>query len=355
VLILAIVVRRRSFMLVTLQAAAFVLAGLGGLGVRAAVAAPADDRAARVARLEAQRGKLDEERRALEKQLSGKTQEVAALKKQRASWSRDQKLDKRLREAKDLAGALDRKAAQIRGVDAQLKGERAALVKDIDAELAAAPAAARQAQLARWRADTQRKLGGPRRVEVADEDMSPLDDPEDLEEKAGTLADSEKRLRTEEQRLERRVAYYHKQAKLQRAKQREKEQDVFDDEPRRGGGGSTTARGPGASAQDEQGGVSSPATSGDSGGLDAPPPADPGAGAGGGESDLGDDPAVVYADVVDPATLAELERAERSGDPENKAKAADRALKDVRARADRLRAKRLEMEKRARKLREQGD
>ena len=73
------------------------------------------------------------------------------------------------------------------------------------------------------------------------------------------------------------------------------------------------------------------------------------------ESELGEDASAVYADVVDPGTLVELQRAERSGDPENKAKAAERALRDVRTRADRLRAKRLEMEKRARQLREQGN
>jgi len=328
-----------------------------GLPLARAEAAPADDRAARTTRLEAQRGKLDEDRRVLEKQLGAKTQEVAALKKQRASWSRDQKLDVRLREAKDLAGALDRKAEQIRAIDAQLKSERGALIAAASAELAGqpAPTATRAQQLERWRSEAQRKLGGPRHIEVADEDMSPLDDPEDLEEKAGTLADSEQRLRGEEQRLEHRVAYYRRQAKLQRAKQREKEQDLFDDEPRRGGTGSAGRQLSGDSGADQ--GPLHPATDGQ---PPAPPPspggAGPGTSGGGGENlDVAEDPSTVYADVVDPGTLAELQRAERSGDPDNKAKAADRALRDVRARADRLRNKRLEMEKRARQLREQGD
>jgi hypothetical protein len=350
-------VRRRSFLLVTLQVLAVWL-GLG-LGASAAWAAPADERVKRVASLETQRARLDDERRGLEKQLGGKTAEVAGLKKQRASWTRDQKLDVRLREAKDLAGALDRKAEQIRSVDAQLKRERAQLVRDIDGELAGSPAPTpdRQAQLTRWRAEQQRKLAGPRRVEVADEDMSPLDDPEDLLEKAGTLADSEQRLRAEEERLAHRAAFYRKQGKLQRARQRDAEQDLFDDAPRRGGSAS--------------GSRGSPATSGDDGAHDpaplppsqpgqggAPPPDEGSGGTGGpdfgGGGDLGEDAAQVYADVVDPTTLVELQRAERSGDPDDKARAADRALRDVKSRADRLRSKRLEMEKRARALREQG-
>jgi hypothetical protein len=64
---------------------------------------------------------------------------------------------------------------------------------------------------------------------------------------------------------------------------------------------------------------------------------------------------IVYADVVDPGTLAELQRAERSGDPESKARAAARARADLKARADRLRAKRLQMEQRAKQLRERGE
>ena len=346
--------RRRSLLLL-------LVVGLLGLP-RPAWAAPADERAAHVARLEGQRGKLDEERRALEQRLGAKTQEVVALKKQRASWSRDQKLGVRLREAQDLAAALDRKAEQIRGVDAQLRSERGALVNAANAELAGTPGAARAQQLTRWRNDAQRQLGGPRRVEVADEDMSPLDDPEDLDEKAGTLADSEQRLRGEEARLERRASYYHKQAKLQRAKQREKEQDLFDDEPRRGGssGGANRHGGGDILANDPSSGAVSPPVAQPGTGTQTPPPPPgntppPPATGGLTEGEAAEDASSVYADVVDPGTLVELERAERSGDPDNKATAAERALRDVRARADRLRAKRLEMEKRARLLREQGN
>jgi hypothetical protein len=334
--------RRRTVLL----ALALVVVTMGG--ARLARAAEPDDHAARLAQLSTQRDKLDGERRALEGQLAQKTHEIADLKKQRASWGRDQKLDKRLREAKDLASQLDRKADQIRTLDGTIRGERQALVKSADAELAQSPAPARRATLERWRADAQRGLAPPKRLKVADEDISPLDDPEDLDEKAATLSDSESDLRAEEERLSRRAAYYRKQARLQRAKQRAGEHDVFDEQPRRGsGGGHTEALG---SAKD---------------GAGSPPPSSPPASPTGGgftgaedqaaqpsDGELGGDPSVVYADVVDPDTLAAMEKAERSGDPDAKAAAAERAEKDVHDRAERLKKKRLEMQKRAAELRQ---
>jgi hypothetical protein len=63
------------------------------------------------------------------------------------------------------------------------------------------------------------------------------------------------------------------------------------------------------------------------------------------------DPTVVLADVVGSTTLAELQRAEVSGDPEARARAAERAQKDLAARLARVHERRLEMERRARELR----
>jgi hypothetical protein len=334
--------------------------GLARLSARPAGAAEADDRAARVQKLDADRSRLDEERRGLERELDAKTKDIAALKKQRASWSRDQKLDKRLREAKDIAGKLEQKAAQITALDKALRAERQALVNAVDRELGRTPPPppARRTQLGAWRKDASGKLGGGRRLKVADENISPYDDPEDLDEKAATLEESEADLRAEEQRLGRRVAYYRKQVKLERAKARASEGDVFDDAPRRGGTSGGRGGGDGAAQ-----GIDDKAPSGGNGGAPNPaPPAGPASGfEGSGDSrdpvgpsaepDLGGDPAVIYADVVDPDTALALERAEKSGDPEAKAKAAEQAQQAVRARADRLRQKRLEMQKRAQELR----
>lgn len=319
------------------------LAGLAGR----ADAAPADDRAVQVERLSSQRTRLDGERRALEQQLAAKTAEIAELKRQRASWSRDRKLAERLREAKDLASRLDAKAAELRALDGRLGQARRELRGEALRELGQAPAPARRAQLEKWRqaADAGR---GARRVEIADPDMDPLDDPEDLDEKAGTLAESEARLRAEATRLDRRAAGYRRQARLAAAHARDGE-DVFDDAPRRPGGSAAAA-----GDRDENGGAFGGSGGEPTTGSEAPPADDQGVG-GLGEVRGDENPAAVYADVVDAQTVTELDRAERSGDPERRAVAAERGVRDLKARADQLRAKRLAMQRRAAVLRAGGE
>jgi cell division protein FtsB len=310
---------------------------LGALGVPAAgLAAPADDRAADVDRLGKQRARLDAERRDLERQLTVKTAEITELKKQRTSWNRDRKLAERLREAKDLSSRLEAKAAELRALDGRVGVARKALRGEVERELAAGAPGQRRAQLLLWRRATDG--GEARRIEIVEPEMDPLDDPEDLDEKAGTLAESEARLRLEAGRLDRRAQRYRRQAKLAAAHRRAG-QDVFVEEPHRGQSGGN----PGAGAT----GDPEPAD-----GLNAPPRDD---GAPTGPADEvdrgGDDLVNTYADVVDPTTLDELDRAQRSGDPEKKAVAAERALRDLKARAERLKARRAAMERRAADLR----
>lgn len=333
----------RSFLLILVIGALVAFVAFQSI----ASAAEVDDRAARIAKLTDRRVKLDTGRRDLETKFQAKTKEIEKLKGQRSSWNRDDKLKKRLGEARDMSAALDRVAADARAVDAQLRVERAALVSAADKELAATPppAEARRAKLTRARAEAAAKLGG-KKVRVADEDVDPLDDPEDLDDKARALAQSETQLRSEEQRLGRRADYYRKQAKLAKAKSRAEEDPFNDDQPRRKTGKGDNAR---QAAGDDDPGVGQPAPPNDptaddaEGGFTAEPQAE----------ELGTDPSVVYEDVVDPSTLEELRRAERSGDPESRARAAERARKDLAARADRLRKKRLDIEKRARELRGQ--
>lgn len=317
-----------------------VLALLGGT----AVAGEVEDRVAKISKLGERRAKADADRKDVEQRYQQKTKEIEKLKGQRSSWARDDKLKKRLGEARDMASALDKTSADIRAIDTSLRAERTALVKAIDAELAGSPSEARKAKLAKLRGETVARL--PRKLRVADEDIDPLDDPEDLDDKARALAESEKDLRDEEQRLERRVKYYRKQARLARARSRAEEDPFGDDQPRRKkGGGRTQTTGNG----DDMGATDmDPA---------APPPApedtDDGftAGETGRDDVTGGDPAVEYEDVVEPETVDELRRAEKSGDPETRAKAAERAKKDIAARAERLKKKRLEIERRARELR----
>ncbi len=136
--------------------------------------------------------------------------------------------------------------------------------------------------------------------------------------------------------------------KLRRKRKRAAEHGGFDDNrPRRSTGrvGSGKNRGtgsPGLSVDDNEN-VGDP----------SPSPSDSDLGGFMGADEATSDPTVVLADVVDSDTLNALRRAESSGDPLIKAKAAERAHKQVRAQLERLRRRRLIIERRAKRLRKE--
>jgi hypothetical protein len=284
-----------------------------------------------VGRLERAVAQLETERASLARAYSDRADEVAKLKAQAGSFARDRKLQSLLAESRDMAVALDGRDASLARAVEQLAEARRALLASLDRELAAGRDA-----VAKERAELAARIGEARRLKVPDETIAPDDDAEDLAYKAGALAQAEAELRAEQQKLVRRVAELRRQARLVKSRARAEEQDVFDDsEPRHTGAkaGSTTA--------DQAPPVGLPPT-GTPGTVPGPadhlatPPADP---------------AVRLADVVDAGTLDELRRAERTGEPEARAKAAERAARALAARAERLRLLRAEMERRARVLR----
>jgi hypothetical protein len=339
-----------------------------------ASAATVDETAVQVTKLETQRATLEAERKAGEKTYQDKTAQIAKLKAQPSSWSRDRKLQSLLRESKDMATTLDKKAEQVRVLDGEIAKARQALVTAIDKELAASPAPseARRATLTKKRTELAGGKG-VKKIKVADEHIDPFDDAEDLDYKADALERTEKQLLAEEERLSRRAGYYRKQAKLTKARARADEQDLFrDDGPRRTTSSAEAQNdGAGAPTGDNSPPPSGPAdpspgglTDADDGGFEATPEA-PTAGGGvditvttgarGSSSDVTTDPALILGDVVDSGTLEELRKAERSGDPESRAKAAERAAKEVKARVEKIKQRRLEMEKRAKQLRDKGE
>ena len=336
--------------------ASLVLAALLGLaGV--VLAGEVEDHGARVAQLSAERTQVAAERQALEVTYQHRTAQIAELKGQPSSWGRDRKLEALLRESKDMASAIDRKQDRVRALDAQLIEEKQALVAAIDRELAAKPGpdAKRRAALRDRRQEVVGRAEA-RRIHVADESIDPLDDPEDLEYKADALGQSEAQLRAEDGRLERRATYYHRQAKLARAKARSDEQDVLaDDQPRHGVHGAT----PAAAKDGQADSISATGSTGyDSGGSESAVPNDPsvpGAREDTAATDLGGDPVTVLGDVVGTGTLDELRQAEQSGDPDARARAAERARAEVHARAEQIHGRRLEMERRAAELRRAGE
>lgn len=348
-----------------------VLAGalLGTVGGGLAAAAPADDRAVEVGLKDIERQRLDGERADLDRRFHAALAEVDALKKQRSSWANDRKLDAKQRQAQELGKALGAKTAALAAVDRTLVDRRRALVTAINAELAAGVTdATRRAKLERQRAEAQRRLPETtRKLKVPDDRIDPLDDPEDLDDKAKRLVAGEKSLQAEIARMDRRARALTQVAVLEKSRQRASE-DLFQDaqKGRRtayASGGSTGTGAPGGrgtlgDAEADNGGGGGAAAPppgagapGDGfGGLDPSPPASPTV-TGADDSAGGTDPAVAYADVVDAGTIEALRQAERSTDPAVKAKAAERAKRDLEQKLTKLRARRLEMERRARTLR----
>jgi|GEM_PF-1398107 len=323
---------------------------------RGASAAPADDAAGRVARLETSLKKLRADKASLSRTHRTQTSEVAALKAQRSSWSRDRKLRASLSRARTTANRLAALDRSVRDQSQRLEKARKALVVAVDIELAAAPTASRRARLAAWKRRAQAALRPPaRRIVLPDQRIDPLADATELGAQARLIAQTEKQLVREEQQLERREQRYRRIARLQRQRRRASEADLFDDDRTRrttGRVGDATLNAGGGDASDDGGTAGDPAPAppgapeGDSdapGPAPAPDPQTPGdvpeteGGGGGGEVDrAGGDPAVVLADVVDADTISALRRAERSNDPVAKAEAAARARAQVAARRRRL-------------------
>ena len=293
----------------------------------AKVDALAKERAALVA-------KRDAESAAYGRQIA----EIGELKARQSSWARDRRLQSLLATARDGAAQLAVRERELRDKEAALAAARKQALAAIDAELAAAPAEPRRADLLAQRP----RCVGPsaRPIRVPDESIDPLDGPEDLEQKAAALAEAEAKLLVERNRLARRADALKKQARLARAKQRAEAPDLLADDGPRRTPAPTGSRGNGFESPtqaEDQGDVPSPAPPG------APPPT--------GSIDSGADPTIVLSDVVDPAALAELRRAEGSGDLQSRAAAAEIAGKSLDARLAKLRARRLEMENRAKALR----
>ncbi len=276
--------------------------------VSAAFAARAndvDDGTARVTALEQRVRALGADRRALAAAYDAKTAEVARLKAQPSAWGRDRKLQALLAESQDMAGALDRKDGDVRAAGAALDRAKEALIGSVDAELGAdpAPAPERAAALHELRRRLAADLVKP--MHLADERIEPGDDAEDLELKAGALAQNETALAAELDRLKARAAYFRRQAKLTKSRARADEQDVFREEEARVPGRPNTAS-------------SRPANDSAAPPNPALPP--------GGPVQIGSNPASL-------------------------ARSAERATRELAERAEKLHLHRLEMLERAKKLR----
>jgi hypothetical protein len=321
-----------------------------------APATAASDRLrAGVDRLVRERGQVAAERAALAAGYERQLRTIDGLKRQRASWRRDRQLRAEMSSSLDTARRLQTVTARLRDLDARLVRDRRALLAAIDVELATPLAAARRQQLTSVRAQVRTALGpAPRKIVVPDEELDPLADPEELEQQAAALRDSERELAREIENLARQAARFRRMSELRQQNERAGDLALRDDEGPRRRQLSSAGRGEALGEGD---------SGGDDGGESPPPPSDPGPGipptdepgGGAGEqppTDQGfDEPALVLSEVVDAPTLDALRRAGRSADPAAKAAAAELARRRVADRLRLLRERRAAIERRARELR----
>jgi len=318
-------------------AALIALAGLAAAQAGDEARTKKTDRAAATVRAsEERRATLVSARATLAARYQRELAEIDKLKRQKASWRRDRQLRTKLSGSLATAGKLGKASNAITILDGELMKQRKALIAAIDAELAAGAASARARSLRAARADAAKKVAPhkAKKIVLPDDELDPLADPEELDQQAKALRDSEAELTRQIASLEGEAAKFKKQAELRKQHQRADELAARD--------GTSPRRSAGTGGSRALGG-------------EAAPQSDDGAGAPDSEMDPGtfdSDLAVVLSDVVDGDTVDALRKAERSTDPAAKAAAADKARDQVTRRLRALEKRRREIEKRARELRE---
>jgi hypothetical protein len=297
--------------------------------------------------LEKRIGLLATQRNQLAQKFEDETKAIDRLKQQRPSWRRDRELRDNLADANETATQLGAVTKELAKAQSALAAARRVLIATVDAELAAGATGARGKELAQLRA----QLAPPsparpvHRIVLPDMAVDPLADPEELDQQAAAFREVEAELSRQVIGLDKQAKDLDEVAKLRKAHERA---DVLarrdDDQPHRNATASTS-RGA-ASALEDNG--TAPTPGGNSGPPDPSasiPPSGP--------------PVPLYeteartalAGVIDASTIDSLARAQRSGDPAQRAAAAKKTRDAVAARLDQLKKKRSEIETAAKQRR----
>ena len=266
---------------------------------------------------------------------------VDRLKKQKASWRRDRELRESLADSADTANQLASLNTQLATATRALIQARKDLVAAIDREQPTATGP-RVAELAGLRARIIATLGPtPKKIVLPDAEVDPLADPEELDQQAQVIAETEKQLANQVAGLESQADELAHVADLRKHNERAKDLMLSeDDQPHRNvqhsTGGREAVNDSAATPPQGAGGAQ-----GDSGGTFTS----------GGGSSFETEATFVLGEVIDRSTIDGLTRAQRSGDPAKRAEAARHARDAVAQRLDQLKKKRAQIEQRAKLLR----
>jgi hypothetical protein len=288
-----------------------------------------------VAAAERTAGQLAGQRSTLRGRLNEELVAIDRLKQGPRGWRTKSQLEDRLSEANETRQQLEAAEARLAGAQRQLAAARAALVRAIDAELAAGTPDPRARSLRALRTELLPKREA-RRIVLPDTKIDPRLDPEELDEQVAAIRESEAALERQIRGLEEQGKELQRVDDLRKQHDRTIELDKRDDntsrrntpQPSGGRGLAPEAATPGA-------------------------PIPPGDGASIGGATFESDAPVVLPEVVDPAILDGITRAQRSGDPGQRAAAVRKARDAVTAKREQLVRKRKEIEALAKQRRQQ--
>lgn len=348
------------------------------LGLMVALLLPVTATADQVAQLSQRRTRLKSHQVKLEKLLSGQVARIGRLKAQPSGVRRDFQLSAALRDNQQLASKLTTLQGQMKALNQRL-------IAAYDRTLAATTDKATRASLIKRRALLSRKLTSRSTSRIVTKGKAELlDDPEDLEEKADLLKDSESKLRRQLRRVKKQISRIKLRSKLRRHGRGIDDQLFVEDSPRRTArakpstrstpapeAADGTARAPKANEGGTQGGggPASPApppsgTDNDkfSGATD--PKIDYGSEAAGsaagaaplrsssaGTSSSGSGLGLSVRGVLDPSILRELRKARKSGNLKQRLAALEKAQQRLRQMADRLGTRARDLRTRAKRRR----
>lgn len=272
------------------------------------------------------RGRLNEELTAIDR-----------LKQGPRGWRTKSQLEDRLSEANETRQQLEAAEARLAEAQRQLAAARAALVRAIDAELAAGVPESRARPLRALRTEMLPKREA-RRIILPDTKIDPRLDPEELDEQVAAIRESEAALERQIRGLEEQGKELQRIDDLRKQHDRTIELDKRDD--------NTSRR----NTQQPSGGRGLAPEAASPGGPI--PPSGDGVGIGSGATFEADAP-IVLPEVVDPAILDGITRAQRSGDPGQRAVAVRKARDAVVTKREQLVRKRKEIEALAKQRRQQ--
>jgi hypothetical protein len=311
---------------------------------------------------------LTSQRAQLTTQLAQQVATIDSLKKQKPSWRRDRELNGAQATANDTATKLTALEKQLATAQLALANARKIEIAAIDGELKAGVAPARVDQLMKLRTQLAPAPVAPKRIVIPDAEIDPLADPEDLDKQAAAIAAAEKQLEQTRVSLDKQHTDLVAMANLRSAHERAGELSTRDDDqPHRNapsGSRAETAVG-GHSATNDTAGSPSPGAgggagsgSGDTGGTGTTGGTDTATGLFDGSkttSSFESTAAVALGEVIDRSTIDGMLRAQRSGDPKQRADAAAQARDAVEKRLELLKKKRAMIEARAKALRKGAD